>query len=156
MKLIPLVFITLSLVGCNNTTSVAQNIKTSVQEVEDVDYSKLIKLLSVETGWDVVTNASFGEATIRLSVKNISGEPIKERVDIKYRLTEDDKVIRESSETLQYRKSIPWNAGLVKSITIDGGYFHDVMQHNIHAEIYDENNVLLWEGNIEKKILKKK
>lgn len=155
MKLITLVLITLSLIGCNNPTSAAQNANTSVQDKENVDFSKLIKILSVETGWDVVTNASFGEATIRLSVKNISGEPIKERMEIKYRLTEDDKVIQESSKTLQYRKSIPWNAGLVKSITIDGGYFHDVMQHNIHAEIYDENNILLWEGNIEKKILKK-
>ncbi len=55
MKLIALVFIILSLIGCDNSTSAAQSTNTSVQEVEDVDYSKLIKLLSVETGWDVVT-----------------------------------------------------------------------------------------------------
>jgi hypothetical protein len=151
-----MVVIILSLIGCNNSTSVAQTANSSIEEVvEEVDYSMLIKLQSVETGWDVVTNASFGKATIRLSVKNISGKSIKERVYIKYRLTENEEVIKEGSKTLQYRKSIPWNAGLVKSITVDGGYFHDVMRHNIHAEIFDENNNLLWEGNIEKRILKR-
>lgn len=156
MKLITLVFITLSLIGCGNSTNAAQNITTPVQKVENVDFSKLIKVVSVETGWYGATDGYIGLAIIRLSVKNISGESIKESIDIKYRLTEDNKIIEESSKTLHSRHSIPWNAGLVKSITLDGGSIHDVLQHNIHAEIYDENNNLLWQGNIEKKILKKK
>lgn len=158
MKLISFAVATFLLVGCSHSTSEAQNSNFSVKEEteEVVDYSKLIQLTTIETGWDVVNDISFGQVNVRISVKNISGKPIKDIIDVKYRLTEDDKVIEEHSKTLQYRKSIPWNAGLVKSSVIDGNFLHDVMQHNIHAELYDDNNNLLWEGDIEKRVLEKK
>ena len=40
-------------------------------------------------------------------------------------------------------------------IPLSGGHFYEnAYTHNLKAEIYDDNNNLLWRGNIEKKLLK--
>ena len=162
MKRITFALITMLVMGCGNSTTPTQNSASSVQRTEEtVDYSKLIKLISVETGLSPI-GVYGGIPEFRLSVKNISGKPIKERVAVKFRLTKNGKVFRDGIIVLQNQRDIPWNAGLVKLESESIPPILDMMKLdmmkkgiNIRVEIYDDNNNLLWEGDIEKKILNK-
>lgn len=141
------------MLGCSNPnkgTSIADSTTTK----HDVDYSKLIELTAVEGGW--YGTSDFANPHIRISVKNISGKPIEGLdISIKYRLIENKEVVGEFDQRLQHENDIPWSKELVKRFSLSGGIFYEnAYTHNIKAEIYDDNNNLLWKGDIEKKQLK--
>lgn len=143
----------ISMLGCSNPnkgTSIADSTTTK----HDVDYSKLIELTAVEGGW--YGTSDFANPHIRISVKNISGKPIEGLdISIKYRLIENKEVVGEFDQRLQHENDIPWSKELVKRFSLSGGIFYEnAYTHNIKAEIYDDNNNLLWKGDIEKKQLK--
>jgi len=76
-------------------------------------------------------------------------------ISIKYRLIENKEVVGEFDQRLQHENDIPWSEELVKRFSLSGGIFYEnAYTHNIKAEIYDDNNNLLWKGDIEKKLLK--
>lgn len=152
-RLLLFAILAISMLGCNNPnkgTSIADPTTTK----HDVDYSKLIELTAVEGGW--YGSPNFASPHIRISVKNISGKPIDGLdISIKYRLIENKEVVGEFDERLQCENDIPWSQELVKRISLSGGRFYEnAYAHNLKAEIYDDNNNLLWRGNIEKKLLK--
>lgn len=152
-RLLLFAILAISMLGCNNPnkgTSIADPTTTK----HDVDYSKLIELTAVEGGW--YGSPNFANPHIRISVKNISGKPIEGLdISIKYRLIENKEVVGEFNQRLQLENDIPWSEELVKRFSLSGGHFYEnANTHNLKAEIYDDNNNLLWKGNIEKKLLK--
>lgn len=70
-----------------------------------------------------------------------------------YRIIENGLIIDEASKTLQYRHLPPWNSGIAKLEILQSSIFKDIMNRNFSAEIYDDNNNLLWKGEIKKQII---
>ena len=116
---------------------------------QTTDFSKLLKITYVQAGWSGTSSIDFPK--IHLSVKNISGKAISEQIWVKYRFTVNDEVVWEGGERLHRKDDIPWNAELVKKYELDCVMVH-YFTDNVKAEIYDDDNNLLWKGKVVRKI----
>ena len=141
-----------ALLSCSNSNNV-NSTSINSEEEQVVNYSKLIKVTVIETGIDYHKWDYSGKIVIRLSVKNISNKNIDNNLDFKYRIIENGLIIDEASKTLQYRHLPPWNSGTAKLEILQSSIFKDIMNRNFSAEIYDDNNNLLWKGEIKKQII---
>lgn len=154
-KLLLFTILAISMLGCSNPNK-GMSTTDSTTTSHDVDYSKLIELTAVDGGWHGLPDANNAIPLIRISVKNISGKPIEDLgISVKCRFIENNEVVAESEERLQHENDIPWNEERVKRFSISRGkVYENAYTHNIKAEIYDDNNNLLWKGDIENKLLK--
>lgn len=156
-KYIGLFFLLLLLSCSNQGNQVNNSFEEHKKDQKVSDYTKLIKLTSANAGWGSISNYDgMGMPEIKITLQNISTAPITDDLYLKYRFIEGEDIIGESTQTIHYNtQDIPWGVNLKKNITLSlGSYIPDARKRNLNAQIYDENNKLLWEGKIENKILK--
>ena len=149
MKKYLLLTAALLLFSCSNSKhqSSKNGDSIDIESKEDAvcSFSKMIEVVSVETGW-------YDEKVpqIKIKFRNISGMPIDDLVQVKYQFIEGDEIIDEGSRFLHSGSKVAWDNGLTKTEIFKSisGYLYGGPKHVVRAKICYEDNSIIWEGNI--------
>lgn len=141
------------LIGCGKVAKQDNNQTEKKEQIEELVKKSIaddIEVVSVETGW-------YGEQRpqVKIKFRNISGGPIDKFIKVKYQFVENDEVFDEGNAYLHSSADVNWDNGLAKTETYRSnyGYPYGGHQHKVRAKICFEDNSLVWEGNVEQKVI---
>lgn len=138
------------LYGCGNSQSRSDN-DSQLDVDEVVDYTNLIEIVDMKSGYEYVSSNNTAYPKVILTVKNISGEKIKRDIDVKYRFIDNKSVLDESIKHFHSELiDTPWEADYSKLIQIDGIGLSNGNNRDISIQIYDMNNNLILDKQINK------
>lgn len=150
--------IVLTVIACNTQSNNNSSGCSNIIE-KDFDYSELIELIDVKTGWDIIDKYSDqGICTVEVTIRNISNKSISKDLSLKYRFMDENSIIEESTKTIHYKNTdSPWDENLNKKFRLCGYNVSPNLSKNktISIEIFDGNNNLLWSGNLSNTMLNK-
>lgn len=119
--------------------------------------SDFIEVVSVDIDakWDWFLIA-YWHPKVELKFRNISEEPIKNDISVKYQFIIDDEIVDEGSRILHSKTDAAWDSGLSK--TLEFSYVHDSRIKDldktpprVRATFVFEDNSPIWNGVIEPK-----
>lgn len=150
MKRLLIFVLPLLLLGCNNFSQkgTEKNVTEQREIEQEIPLSKVIDVVSVETGW-----YNEQRPQVKIKFKNNSGKAIHDYIRVKYQFVEGDEVFDEGYSYLHTSDDVDWNDGLSKTKIYRSamGYRYGGQLHKVRAKICFEDNSLIWEGNIKQK-----
>ena len=142
------------IVGCNSNSKDnvdKTNTEGEVVKVNGLTYDKAFELVDVETGWKGAS-----QPFIKIKIRNISGKPITESVEVKYAFIKDDEIIDNTTHYIHGSSDVAWDNGLcvaeeLSSITRFSGTIMNGLP-TVKAKVLFKDDTPIWEGEISKKV----
>jgi hypothetical protein len=154
LKFLISLFAFLVVVGCNSNSK-GNNDKSNNEgeavKVNGLTYDKAFEIVDVETGWKGAS-----QPFIKIKIRNISGKPITESVEVKYAFIKDDEIIDNTSHYIHGSSDVAWDNGLcvteeLSSITRFSGTITNGIP-TVKAKVLFIDDTPIWEGEISKKV----
>lgn len=108
-----------------------------------------IEVMAVETGW---YEGQYPQVAIKF--RNKSEKELEDYIKVKYQFVEDNEVFYEDSRYLHAASDVNWGSGLIKNGIYKSYKGYNYWgNHKIKAKICFEDNSIIWEGEVEHKIV---
>ena len=147
-------FAFLIIVGCNSNSKAnvdKPNNESEVVKDNGLAYDKKFELVDVETGWKRAS-----QPFVKIKIRNVSGKPITESVEVKYAFIKDDEIIDNTSHYIHGSSDVAWDNGLciteeLSCITRFSGTIMNGIP-TVKAKVLFIDDTPIWEGEISKEV----
>lgn len=147
-------FAFLIIVGCNSNSKGSvgnSNTEGEAVKVNGLTYDKAFELVDVETGWKRAS-----QPFVKIKIRNVSGKPITESVEVKYAFIKDDEIIDNTTHYIHGSSDVAWDNGLcvteeLSSITRFSGTIMNGLP-TVKAKVLFIDDTPIWEGEVSKDV----
>lgn len=140
------------IVGCSSSNKGDKSdSKEDPIEVNGLTYDKAFEIVNVETGWKRAS-----KPFVKIKLRNVTGKPITDKVEVKYAFIKDDEIIDNSSIYIRGSSDVAWDNGLcvteeLSPITSFSGTILNGIP-TVRAKVLFMDDTPIWEGEISKEV----